>query len=173
MLVVRELQFENAEEITRLYIKNRAYLQPFEPVRDDLYYTVGCHEEMIGATLDDPHNYLMGIFLAGRLIGRISLTAIARAFFQNGRLGYWLDQEQQGRGYMGEAVGQTVRFAFDTLKLHRLEANVMPHNAGSLRVLEKNGFERIGLARKYLQINGVWQDHYLHQLLNPSYGSQR
>jgi ribosomal-protein-alanine N-acetyltransferase len=62
-------------------------------------------------------------------------------------------------------VSGVVRFAFEELKLHRLEAACMPSNAASIRVLEKNGFQREGLARRYLKINGVWQDHLLYATL--------
>ena len=74
-------------------------------------------------------------------------------------LGYKMDAEYQNKGYMTDAVRLVVRYAFETLGLHRLEANIMPRNAASLRVVKKNGFVAEGLARKYLKINGIWEDH--------------
>lgn len=74
-------------------------------------------------------------------------------------LGYWIDEEHQRRGYMTEAVRAVVRFAFDVLGLHRVQAAVMPHNAASLRVLEKLGFRKEGESPRYLQIAGKWADH--------------
>ncbi|TIM75611.1 MAG: GNAT family N-acetyltransferase, partial [Mesorhizobium sp.] len=67
-----------------------------------------------------------------------------------------------GRGLMTDAVKVVTRFAFDTLRLHRIEAACIPDNARSIRVLEKAGFRREGLLRSYLRINGIWQDHYLY-----------
>jgi [ribosomal protein S5]-alanine N-acetyltransferase len=69
------------------------------------------------------------------------------------------------QGYMTAAVRAVVPFVFDTLELHRLEAACLPSNTASMRLLEKTGFQREGLARRYLRINGVWQDHLLYALL--------
>jgi ribosomal-protein-alanine N-acetyltransferase len=66
---------------------------------------------------------------------------------------------------MTKAVKLAVKIGFERLKLHRIEANVMPWNAASLRVLEKCGFERVGIAQKYLNINGIWEDHYINQII--------
>ena len=74
-------------------------------------------------------------------------------------MGYKLDAALCGQGYMTEAVQKLSEIAFKELGLHRIEANIMPRNAASLRVAEKAGFYREGLALKYLNINGVWEDH--------------
>ena len=76
---------------------------------------------------------------------------------------------------MSTALSGAMRFAFDELKLHRLEAACMPHNRGSIRVLEHNGFQREGLARRYLKIDGIWQDHLLYATLvdDPREGFRR
>ena len=66
---------------------------------------------------------------------------------------------------MAEALDLLAGYAFDTLRLHRIEAACIPDNARSIRVLEKAGFQREGLLRSYLRINGVWQDHYLYALI--------
>jgi len=96
-----------------------------------------------------------------RIIGRISLGGVLRGAFQNAYLGYWIDAEMQGRGLMTEAVRATTGFAFGGAGLHRLQAAVMPRNAPSLRVLEKAGYRREGLAQRYLCIAGTWEDHVL------------
>lgn len=168
MVEVRLLEPAHATELTRLYAENREALRPFEPIRDERFYTVEGQRAIIASTLTDDANYLFGIFKQdnGCLIGRISLTGVIRGTFLNGCLGYWIDAGQRNKGYMTMAVLQVVSFAFLGLKLHRLEANAMTFNKPSLKVLEKCGFERIGCASKYLCINGVWQDHYLHQLIN-------
>lgn len=100
-----------------------------------------------------------------RLLGGITLSNVRRGVTQAAAVGYWVGQPYAGRGYMTKALSGIVGFAFDELKLHRIEAACMPTNQASIRVLEKNGFRREGLARRYLKINGVWQDHLLYAIL--------
>ena len=94
-----------------------------------------------------------------KICGAINLTQIFRARFQNAYLGYYLGQKFAGKGYMKEAIALILRFAFDELKLHRVEANVQPHNTASISVLERNGFSKEGFSPKYLKIGGRWRDH--------------
>ena len=103
------------------------------------------------------------------MIGMIGINGVARGPFQSAFLGYKLDGAYLNRGFMTAAVGEAVRYAFDELNLHRLEANVMPRNKASLRVLEKNGFTNEGTASEYLNINGVWEDHIHMVKLNRSW----
>lgn len=94
-----------------------------------------------------------------RIIGRIALGGVLLGAFKNAYLGYWIDVEHQGRGLMTEAVRATTTFAFRASGLHRVQAAVMPRNAGSQRVLEKVGYRREGAAQRYLCIAGRWEDH--------------
>jgi ribosomal-protein-alanine N-acetyltransferase len=80
-------------------------------------------------------------------------------------LGYWIGQPHTRRGYMTEGLSCACRFAFETLNLHRLEAACLPHNRASRALLLKSGFREEGLARRYLRINGEWQDHVLFGIL--------
>lgn len=100
-----------------------------------------------------------------RLVGGLSLSNIRRGVTLAVTLGYWMGLPFHNRGYMTEAVDTVLPFVFGTLWLHRIEAACLPSNQASIRVLEKCGFEREGLARRYLRINGVWQDHYLYAAL--------
>ena len=95
--------------------------------------------------------------------GTISLTSIVMGAFRSCFLGYKLDKDYLNRGLMTAAVGLVTDYAFSQLQLHRIEANVMPWNQASLRVVEKNGYQPEGLAREYLYINGRWEDH-LHMV---------
>jgi [ribosomal protein S5]-alanine N-acetyltransferase len=99
---------------------------------------------------------------AGKLVGGITLANIRHGVAQSGQIGYWIGEQFAGQGFMLEALGLVSRFAFDTLRLHRIEAACIPDNKRSIRVLEKAGFQREGLLRSYLRINGIWQDHYLY-----------
>jgi [ribosomal protein S5]-alanine N-acetyltransferase len=96
-----------------------------------------------------------------KIIGRIALGGVLRGAFQNAYLGYWIDQSHQGRGLMTEAVCAATSFAFSAVGLHRVQAAVMPRNGPSLRVLEKAGYRREGLAERYLCIAGRWENHVL------------
>lgn len=99
------------------------------------------------------------------LLGGLTLSNVRRGVTQAAALGYWIGAPYLRNGYMRSAVWAALPFAFDSLRLHRIEAACLPHNAASIRVLEGAGFKREGLARSYLKINGVWQDHVLYGLL--------
>jgi len=100
------------------------------------------------------------------LLGGLSVSNVRRGVAQAASVGYWIGAPHVRRGYMTDAVKAVLPFAFGTLGLHRLEAACLPHNLASTRVLEKVGFRREGMARRYLKINGVWQDHDLFALLH-------
>lgn len=95
----------------------------------------------------------------GAIMGKISISGIHRGPLMECRLGYWIGKEFTRRGCMSEAVGLATRYAFLTLGLHRVEANMQPHNEGSRRVVIRNGFEREGFSPRYLLIRGRWADH--------------
>ena len=99
----------------------------------------------------------------GEPAGFIGLSNVMRGALQSAILSYWVDQDHNGRGLATRAVGAVVDFAFGELGLHRVEAGTLPDNFGSQRVLEKNGFERYGLARRFLLIAGEWRDHVLFE----------
>lgn len=110
--------------------------------------------------------YAFGIFEAGTgaLAGRVSLSNIVRGAWDNCTVGYYVDRERNGRGYATEALRLATGFALSDAGLHRVQAGVMPRNTASIRVVEKNGFRFEGLARHYLQINGVWEDHNIYAM---------
>jgi len=100
-----------------------------------------------------------GIFYAGRFIGEITLSSIARGPLQSAYVGYWIDEAWAGQGLMPEAVVTMLQYAFETLRLHRIEVNIIPRNAASRRVVEKLGLRCEGVAERYLEIDGAWEDH--------------
>lgn len=99
------------------------------------------------------------------LLGGITLSNVRRGVAQVGSLGYWIGEPYICQGYMTDAVAAITTFAMQDLMLHRVEAACLPANVPSQKVLERNGFLNEGLARKYLKINGQWQDHLLYALL--------
>jgi [ribosomal protein S5]-alanine N-acetyltransferase len=166
---LKYLDHSDACDLFELRKRNRDFFQPFEPLRPDSHYTYESQlNEIITCKLDaeSDHGYTMGIFLCSSksLIGRISLSGVVRGPFQNANLGYYLDKEFNGKGYVTEAVSLLLRVAFHELNLHRIQAAVMPKNIASIKILEKNNLRREGLAKKYLQINGVWEDHEIYAI---------
>ncbi|HJP66380.1 MAG TPA: GNAT family protein [Actinomycetota bacterium] len=164
---IRETAEEDAEAFHRLLVANREYLRPFEPVRPDWFFTLsGIHGELERATADRKADalYAFGIWEVSTdaLVGRIALANLVRGAWQNATLGYFVGRNWARRGYATEAVRQILDFAFDSARLHRVQAAVMPRNRPSIRVLEKNGFRDEGLAARYLQINGIWEDHRIY-----------
>jgi ribosomal-protein-alanine N-acetyltransferase len=103
--------------------------------------------------------YGFGIFLGDRLGGEITLSSIQRGPFQNAFVGYWVDQAVAGQGFAPEATVVLLRFAFEELGLHRVEVAIVPRNHASRRVVEKLDLREEGVAVRYLEIDGRWEDH--------------
>jgi ribosomal-protein-alanine N-acetyltransferase len=96
--------------------------------------------------------------------GEINLSSVQRGPFQSAYVGYWIDQAQAGRGYMPEALVLVARFAFEQVHLHRIQVSIIPRNHRSRRVVEKLKLREEGIAQRYLEINGVWEDHIRYAL---------
>jgi ribosomal-protein-alanine N-acetyltransferase len=105
----------------------------------------------------------------GAIIGFCNFSQIFRGPFQACYLGYHIDETLEGKGLMSEAVAKAIQYMFEKQKLHRVMANYMPSNKRSARLLEKLGFVVEGLAKKYLLINGQWEDHVLTSLTNDNW----
>lgn len=162
------------EELTLdFYRRNRAFLAPFEPMREESFYTLEHQRTLLEERETERlagRAYPFWLFLREepeRAVGYIALNNLIRGAFQSCFLGYKMDHALGGQGYMTEAVRACTALAFETLGLHRIEATVMPRNVRSLRVLEKCGFQSEGVSRSYLQINGRWEDHVHMVLLAP------
>ena len=107
----------------------------------------------------DAAGRVVGIFTDGVLCGEINISSIQRGPFQSAYMGYWIDESQAGRGLMPEALVVVARFAFEELHLHRIQVSIIPRNAASRRVVDKLGLRCEGIADRYLEIAGVWEDH--------------
>lgn len=154
-----------AEETADYYRRNKLFLQDFEPTRDDAFFTYEYQRELLENEMLAWNNktsyrfYIKPSEEPQKIIGIIGLNNVVWGAFCSAFLGYKLDKDYINRGYMSTAISMLTDFAFKEICLHRIEANVMPKNKASLRVLEKNGFENEGISRYYLNINGVWEDH--------------
>ncbi len=154
-------------EWAKLRSESRSFLTPWEPLwqQDDL--TRPAYRRRLKRyqrEIREDLGYPFFLFRAGDdvLLGGLTLTNVRRGVSQCCSLGYWMGASHADRGYMTNAVQAILPFVFETLKLHRLEAACLPHNAASIKLLEKVGFKREGYARNYLCINGQWQDHLLY-----------
>ncbi len=164
--LVRDLRSDDAQALLDLRVRNRDFLRPFEPVPAPDHFELATQAtaiELGNRAWDDDREYTFGVFSPdGReMVGRVRLSVVVRGPWQNANIGYYVDRTWSGRGVCTEAVGLVVGFAFDRAGLHRVQAAVMPRNTPSIRVLEKNGFRREGLAPRYLQIDGVWENHVI------------
>lgn len=171
---LRILTEDDAVIFTDLLIANKDYWSVFEPRHEASYFSISVQREKIREALyqmRDRREYNFGIFDSetSRIIGHISLYSIKRLPFSSGFVGYSIDEKEAGKGFGTEAVQLVTRFAFKKVALHRIEAFVSPRNHGSVKVLEKSGFQHEGLLRKLLYINGVWEDHYLYAMLEDDF----
>lgn len=170
MSATRLVRLDDVPVLAELLRVNRDFLAPWEPLRSEEYFTVDGQRAIIrdalarhehGSSL--PHVILDG---SGRVVGRITLSGIVRGPFQSCSVGYWVSAADNGRGLATAAVRDIIGVAFRGLGLHRIQAETLLHNVRSRRVLERNGFVRIGMAPAYLSIAGKWQDHVLYQVVN-------
>ena len=160
---------ELAEAVCSYYVRNREFLTPYDPRRDPVFFTPDYQRLLLAqdqamSQAGAGHRFYIRLPESpDQVAGTVSLTSIVMGAFRSCFLGYKLDKDHLNRGLMTDAVGLVTDYAFSQLQLHRIEANVMPWNRASLRVVEKNGYEPEGLAREYLYINGRWEDH-LHMV---------
>ena len=154
----------------RLREQSRAFLAPWEPtwLSDDLTraaFRRRLRRQAEDIAADESFAFLIFDSTSDELLGGLTLGGIRRGVAQAATLGYWMGAPHAGKGRMTRAVAAVVRFGFDTLRLHRIEAACIPDNAPSIALLERNGFRREGFARAYLKINDAWRDHVLLALL--------
>ncbi|HEV2539699.1 MAG TPA: GNAT family N-acetyltransferase [Frateuria sp.] len=164
--LIRPFEADDAARLLDYRCANRAHLAPWEPTREEAYFTLeSCRariEEARGLARTD-RGYPFAVLAPdeSRLLGCFNFANVVRGAFQACHLGYGIDAREQGKGLMSEALGAGLAWAFGAMGLHRVMANYMPRNAHSARLLARLGFRREGYAPKYLKIAGVWEDHVL------------
>jgi len=169
-VVLRVPQVSDFAEWAALRAASRDFLTPWEPTwpADDLTRT-SFRRRIKRYSEDQRSDLAYALFVLRKsdnaLVGGLTLANIRRGCAQAGSLGYWMGAPYARQGYMAAAVNAVIPFAFGTLRLHRVEAACIPGNMASLKLLEKTGFKREGVARQYLCIDGIWQDHLLYARL--------
>jgi ribosomal-protein-alanine N-acetyltransferase len=169
---IRHAVDTDAAALWRFRLENREHLAPWEPLREERYFTVGHCLQTIGdwreaIRLDRGYPFLVLDPQEGEVIATFNLANLVRGVFQACHLGYAIAQKWQGQGLMQEALEMGLAWAFGPLGLHRVMANYMPRNERSGRLLQRLGFEREGYAQRYLCIAGEWEDHVLTSLIHP------
>lgn len=160
---------EHAEKLLGYYVRNEEYLRPFEPDRDKDFYTIEAQRRYLS---EEYRQFLngdavsFGIFKGDELIGRVRISNVIYGVFKNAFIGYSIDEKEQGKGYMKQAVKLSCGYAFEFMDLHRMEASTLVDNIKSQRVLLSCGFKKVGLSEKYLMIDGKWRDHLNFALVN-------
>lgn len=158
---------DSSTNVLDYYIRNRESFRIWEPVRQKEFYTKRYHKNALKSGLkkmDEGKEYRFMIYNKSdkkftKIMGILTFSNIVKGPFLSCYAGYSIDNSAQNNGYMTQALRAGINFIFDTIGLHRIEANIMPKNIPSLRVVTKLGFENEGLSPMYLKINGKWEDH--------------
>lgn len=161
-----------AHATTAFFVENREFLTPFEPERPADFYSVqGQRRELKTANKMMRRGKNIQFWLMphdkSRMLGTVMLNQVFYGNLQSAFLAYRLAQKETGKGYAREAVTKLLEIAFADLGLHRIEANIMPRNTPSQNLVKALGFKQEGLRKGYININGVWEDHFCFSLLNP------
>ncbi len=170
-LVLRPLEATDFDSWTKVRTRAAGWLRKWEPSipaghadpsTDRRAFASRCsardRERQLGT------GYGFGMFVDRELVGEINLSSIQRGPFQSCYVGYWVDENCAGQGLTPEAVVMVMRFAFEELGLHRVQVAIIPRNGPSRRVMAKLDIREEGVATRYLEINGIWEDHVRHAI---------
>ena len=178
-VLLRPLQVEDYEAWSEVRTRCRDWLIKWEPrpanssypVEDRASFASRCsireRERQFGTA------YGFGIYVGSRFAGEINLSSIQRGAFQNGYLGYWIDEELAGHGYVPESCVAVFAYAFDQLGLHRIQIAIVPRNAASRGVVRKLNLRSEGIAVRYLEIDGQWEDHMRFAITSEEWAEKR
>ncbi|MCT4618342.1 MAG: GNAT family N-acetyltransferase [Marinisporobacter sp.] len=173
-LYLNVLDKSYVKSVLNYWVKNKIFLENWIPTKDSSFYNIETQKKNLERDLIKINNLeclILWIFKKTdkdfeNPIGLVAFSNIIRGSLCTCTLGYLLDKDEEGKRFMSEALKKGIEIIFSEYKLHRIEANVMPHNRPSLKVLEKLGFINEGLFKKYQKINGEWQDHIHLSLTN-------
>jgi [ribosomal protein S5]-alanine N-acetyltransferase len=165
-VMLRPLEVHDFVPWRDVRLANEDWLLPWEPMRpagiadparDRSAFESRCAARERERSSD--YAYPFGLFLDQRFAGEVNINNVTRGALQGATIGYWIDRAQAGNGYVAEAVVVVLQFAFEQLQLHRIEICIVPRNANSRRVVDKLELRCEGLAERFLEIAGTWEDH--------------
>jgi len=171
-LILRVSRLVTPQQTLDYYKRNEELFTPLDPRRPSNFYTLAYQK--LSLEYDDDEwasgrALKLWVFTKedpGKIIGMVSFSSILGGSVSSAFLAYKLDQEYLNRGYITEAIAMGIKIIFDVYRLNRIDVAVLPRNKPSLRVMEKLGFTREGFSEKYLEINGVWEDHVRFGMVN-------
>jgi [ribosomal protein S5]-alanine N-acetyltransferase len=178
-VVVRPLRWRDLSSWVEVRVRNEAWLAPWEgrPPRAEPASWAERHSGSVFAAMHRSYRrearagraLPFAVALDGRLVGQVTVSGVTRGAFDGASVGYWVDGRVAGQGVMPTALALVVDHCFSAVGLHRVEANVRPENAASLRVVRKLGFREEGLHRRLLFIDGQWRDHLCFSALREDF----
>jgi ribosomal-protein-alanine N-acetyltransferase len=179
-VVLRPLTPADFPAWSEVRLRNESWLVPWEPMRTASLADPTRHRDAFAsrcAARDRERQmgvaYGFGLFVDNAFAGEININNVVRGAFQCGVVGYWIDERHAGNRYIAEGVAVVCRFAFDELHLHRLEICIVPRNTNSRRVMEVLGIREEGIAVRYLEINGTWEDHMRYAITAEEWEARR
>ena len=167
----------DAKALMEYYARNKNFFKPWVPFFPPNFFSVEFQKLKIESDRQllkkgvkiSSLLFLKGNHQQSNIIGDISCSNIVRGVFQSGHLGYKMDKDHCRKGLMTEALSRFITYLFEVEKLHRLEANVIPENTASTKLLLKLGFMLEGHSKEYLKIDGKWSDHNRYALINQNF----
>jgi ribosomal-protein-alanine N-acetyltransferase len=165
-VVLRPLAASDFPAWREVRLRNESWLIPWEPqrhpslpdpTRDRHAFEARCTARERERQTD--HAYPFGVFVDDALAGEVNLNNVTRGALQSATIGYWVDRRLAGNGYIAEAVVVVMKYAFEQAQLHRLEICIVPRNTASRRIMEKLEIREEGVAQRFLEIAGTWEDH--------------
>ena len=179
-VMLRSLQVSDFSEWNKVRLDNINWLTKWEPTRPSGMPDVINDRNAFGARCNardrERHlgsGYGFGVFVKGKFCGEINLSSIQRGPFQSCYVGYWIDEGHAGNGYTPEALAVVLKYAFEDLDLHRVQVAIIPRNSSSRRVVEKLSLREEGIAERYLEINGKWEDHIRYAFTSEEWGHRK
>ena len=165
-VMLRPLTPSDWPQWSEVRLRNEWWLTPWEPLRPATLLDPTRDRDAFAARCSHRDRdrqmgiaFGFGVFVGPQLVGEINLNGVVRGAHQGGTIGYWIDQAHAGHRYTAEGLVALARFAFEQLHLHRLEICIVPRNSNSRRVMEVLAVREEGVATRFLEINGTWEDH--------------
>jgi [ribosomal protein S5]-alanine N-acetyltransferase len=179
-VMMRPLMSSDFPQWTEVRLRNEDWLTKWEPLRTNNFADPTRHRDAFASrcsTRDRERQvgsaYGFGLFVDNAFVGEINVNNVIRGAMQCGTVGYWIDQRHAGNRYVAEGVAVACRFAFDELHLHRLEICIVPRNTNSRRVMDVLAIRDEGVALRYLEINGTWEDHTRYAITAEEWHARR
>lgn len=170
-LILKILQPDSANKVLDFYLRNRDFLEPFEPDRVSIFYTSAFQQ----ANLNYEYNLIRDLRILrlwlfekenpDKIIGSVSVQNIIRGPFLSCIISYKMDKDHLRQGYATEAINSLIDIVYTKYGLHRIEAYIVPDNIPSISFIEKLGFLPEGIARLSVRLQGKWVDQIRYALI--------